>query len=202
MTASIKRNFFSRLLAANRTSFKEPRTAAGRSLGDFHLSAEQPRSAQRCYENEIRQVGDGWSVRLQLGNCDFRLGYRPVARSNYHWSFVLGLTENGWTWIEDSIFLTRLCAAEETEWAFPELCAAGELSSVRFSSRGEFDGFKSKFAPALFQAGAPRRFCLYWIVSENKPFCTDSELVDARRQLKSLHTRLHARYMQRLAQSS
>src|SRR5262249_42351468 len=69
------------------------------------------------------------------------LGYGPVAHSNYHWSFVLGLTENRWTWIEDSIFLTRLWAAEETEWAFPELCAAGELSSVRFSSRDEFDGF-------------------------------------------------------------
>jgi len=201
MTASMKQNFFSRLLAGNRTSFEEPRTAGGRSLGDFHLSAGQPRNARRCYENEIRQIGDGWSVRLQLGNCDFRLGYGPVAHSNYHWSFVLGLTENRWTWIEDSIFLTRLWAAEETEWAFPELCAAGELSSVRFSSRDEFDGFKSKFAAALSEVAAPRRFCLYWIVSENKRFCSDSELVDARRQLKALHPLLHARYLRRLAQS-
>jgi hypothetical protein len=108
ITASMKQNFFSRLLETNCTSLGLPRTAAGRSLGYFHLSAGQPRNARRCYENEIRQIGDGWSVRLQLGNCGFRLGYGPVAHSNYHWSFVLGLTENRWTWIEDSVFLSRL----------------------------------------------------------------------------------------------
>src|SRR2546427_3080396 len=99
-TASLRRNFFSRLLASNRKLFEELRTAAGRSLGDFYLLAEQPRNARRRYENEIRQIGDGWKVRLQLGNCDFRLGHGPVSHSNYHWSFLLGLTEDRWALIE------------------------------------------------------------------------------------------------------
>src|SRR5262249_4380252 len=169
---------------------------------DFHLSAGQPRNARRRYEDEIRRAGDGWSVRLKLGNCNFLLGHEAVAHSNYHWSFILGLPEDHWTGIEDSVFLTKLRTTEETEWAFPEMCVAAELPSVRFSSRGEFDGFKSRFAGDLSEAIPSRRFCLYWIVSENKPFCSDSELVDARRKLKSLHPRLHAGYMQRLARSS
>ena len=199
-TASLRRNFFSRLLASNRKLFEEPRTAAGRSLGDFYLLAEQPRNARRRYENEIRQIGDGWKVRLQLGNCDFRLGHGPVANSNYHWSFLLGLPEDGWALIEDPRFLARLHSADEAEWAFPELCAAGELPPARFSSRGEFDGFKRKFGAAFVESPSSRRFCLYWIVSENKPFCSDGELIDARMRLKTLHPRLHAQYMQRLAQ--
>jgi len=201
-TASLRRNFFSRLLAANRKLFEEPRTAAGRPLGDFYVLAEQPRNARREYENEIRHIGDGWRVRLQLGNCDFRLGHGPVAHSNYHWSFLLGLPEDGWALIEDRRFLARLRSADEAEWAFPELCAVGELPPARFSSRSEFEGFKRKFAPALIESPSTRRFCLYWIVSENKPFCSDGELVDARKQLKALHPRLHAQYMQRLAQVS
>ena len=201
-TASLRRNFFSRLLASNRKLFEELRTAAGRSLGDFYLLAEQPRNARRRYENEIRQIGDGWKVRLQLGNCDFRLGHGPVAHSNYHWSFLLGLPEDRWALIEDPRFLARLRSADEAEWAFPELCAAGELPPARFSSRGEFDGFKRKFGAAFIESPSSRRFCLYWIVSENKPFCSDGELIDARKQLKALHSRLHVQYMQHLAQVS
>ncbi len=199
-TATLRRNFFSRLLAANRKLFEEPRTPAGRSLGDFYLLAEQPRNARRRYENEIRQIGDGWKVRLQLGNCDFRLGHRPVAHSNYHWSFLLGLFEDDWTMIENAGFLARLRSADEAEWAFPELCIAGGLPPARFSARDEFDAFKRKFAAAFIESPGPRRFCLYWIVSENKPFCSDGELIDARMRLKTLHPRLHAQYMQRLAQ--
>jgi hypothetical protein len=202
LTASIKRNFFFRLLAANRKLFEEPRSAAGRSLGDFHILAGQPQSARRRYEDEVRRLGDGWTLRLKLGNCDFLLGHGPVAHSNYHWSFILGLPEDHWTSIEDSAFLTRLRSTEETEWAFPEMCAAGELPSIRFSSRNEFEGFKLRFAGAFSEAAASRRFCLHWIVSENKLFCSDNELLDARRKLKALHPRLHAQYMQRLAQTS
>ncbi len=196
-TASLRRNFFSRLLASNRKLFEELR-----SLGDFYLLAEQPRNARRRYENEIRQIGDGWKVRLQLGNCDFRLGHGPVAHSNYHWSFLLGLPEDRWALIEDPRFLARLRSADEAEWAFPELCAAGELPPARFSWRGEFDGFKQKFGAAFIEPPSSRRFCLYWIVSENKPFCSDGELIDARKQLKALHPRLHVQYMQHLAQVS
>lgn len=199
-TASMQRNFFSRLLAANRSLFEGTNTAAGHSLGDFYLLAGQPRNARRRFETEIRQTGDGWKVRLQLGNCDFRLGHGPVAHSNYHWSFVLGLPKDSWALVEDSGFLARLRAAEEAEWAFPELCTAGELLAARFSSRSDFNAFKLQFAAAITESPAPRRFCLYWIISENKPFCSDSELLDARRQLKALHPRLHARYMQRLDQ--
>ena len=88
-TASLRRNFFSRLLASNRKLFEELRTAADRSLGDFYLLAEQPRNARRRYENEIGQIGDGWKVRLQLGNCDFRLGDGAMAHANYHWSCTI-----------------------------------------------------------------------------------------------------------------
>jgi hypothetical protein len=200
--AALRRNFFSRLLAANRKLFEEPRTAAGRSLGDFYLLAEQPRNARRRYENDLRQTGDGWNIRLQLGNCDFRLGHGPVAISNYHWSFLLGLPEHAWPLIEHPSFLARLRSADEAEWAFPELCAVGELPPTRFSSRGEFDRFKLKFAAALVESPSPRQFCLYWIVSENKPFCSDRELLAARRQLKALHPQLHAQYMQRLEEIS
>ena len=104
--------------------------------------------------------------------------------------------------IEDLRFLARLRSADEAEWAFPELCAAGELPPARFSSRGEFDGFKRKFGAAFIESPSSRRFCLYWIVSENKPFCSDGELIDARKQLKALHSRLHVQYMQHLAQVS
>jgi hypothetical protein len=102
--------------------------------------------------------------------------------------------------IETPGFLARLRSADEAEWAFPELCAAGELPAARFSSRGEFDRFKRQFGAAFIESPSPRRFCLYWIVSENKPFCSDGELIDARKQLKALHPPLHAQYMQRLAQ--
>jgi hypothetical protein len=86
--SSMCRNFFSRLLAVNGALFEEPRTPGGRPLGDFFLLAEQPDNARRYYEKQIRRVGDGWELRLRLGNCDFRLGHARVARSNYHWGFV------------------------------------------------------------------------------------------------------------------
>src|SRR5438093_8426522 len=151
---------------------------------------------------EIRQIGDGWKVRLQLGNCDFRLGHGAVAHSNYHWSFLLGLPDDGWALIEDPRFLARLRSADEAEWAFPELCAAVELPPARFSARREFDGFKRKFGAAFIESPSSRRFCLYWIVSENKLFCSDGELIDSRRQLRALHPRLHVQYMQHLGQVS
>lgn len=197
-TALMRRNFYSRLLAANRRLFEELRTAAGRSLGDFYLLAEQPGNARRRYEKEIRQMGDSWELRLRLGNCDFRLAHGRVARSNYHWSFLLGLPQHGWEWIEDTAFLSRLRDADDSEWAFSELCAAGELPSVRFSTRGEFEEFTSRFAAALAGSTGPRRFCLNWIISENKAFCPDSALLQARMQMKILNSELHSRYMQRL----
>ena len=198
-TGSMRRNFFSRLLAVNRRLFEELRTPAGRPLGDFYLLAEQPNNARRHYEKQIRQVGDGWELRLRLGNCDFRLGHARVARSNYHWAFVLGLPEHSWNLIEDTGFLARLRDAEDPEWTFPEVCAAGELPPPRFSSSDQFKAFKSGFVPALGELCGPRRFCLHWIISENKAFCSDSELIDARIQMKALNSRLHARYMQCLA---
>lgn len=197
-TASIRRHFFSRLLAASRRLFEELHTPAGRSLGDFYLLAEQPNNARRLYEHEVRQLGDGWELRLGLGHCNFRLGHRGAAHSNYHWSFLLGLPEESWERIEDPEFLARLREVEDPEWAFPDVCAAGDLPAARFSTRREFEQFKSRFTVALTESPAPRRFCLYWIVSENKPFCTERELLEARRQMKALNPRLHARYMQRL----
>src|SRR5438128_4175076 len=182
-TASLRRNFFSRLLASNRKLFEELRTAAGRSLGDFYLLAEQPRNARRRYENEIRQIGDGWKVRVQLGNCDLRLGNGPVAHSNYHWSFLLGLPEDRWALIEDPRFLARLRSADEAEWAFPELCAAGELPPARVSSRGEFDGFKRKFAAVLIESPSLGRVCLYCIFSRYQMVCRDCERTGALTQL-------------------
>jgi len=198
-TGSMRRNFFSRLLAVNRSLFEELRTPAGRPLGDFYLLAEQPNNARRHYEKQIRQVGDGWELRLRLGNCDFRLGHARVARSNYHWAFLLGLPKHSWHLIEDSEFLARLRDAEDPEWAFPELCSAGELPPPRFSTSDQFEEFKSRFVPALGELCEPRRFCLHWILSENKAFCSDSELIYARMQMKALNSRLHSGYMQRLA---
>lgn len=197
-TAWMRRNFFSRLLAANRNLFEEPRTPAGRSLGDFYLLAEQPNNARRRYEKEIRELGDGWELRLRLGNCNFRLGHSRAARSNYHWSFLMGLPQTSWGSIEDAEFLAVLRTADDPAWAFPELCAAGKLPPARFSTRGEFERFKSGFAAALTESPAPLRFDLYWIVSENKAFCGDSELLHARMQMKALNPPLHAQYMRLL----
>ena len=185
----MRRNFFSRLLALNRRLFEELRTPAGRPLGDFYLLAEQPNNARRHYEKQIRQVGDGWELRLLLGNCDFRLGHARVARSNYHWAFVLGLPEHSWNLIEDTGFLARLRDAEDPEWAFPEVCAAGELPPPRFSSSDQFKAFKSGFVPAPGELCGPRRFCLHWIISENKAFCSDNELIDTRMEMKALNPR-------------
>jgi hypothetical protein len=197
--SSMRRNFFSRLLAVNGALFEEPHTPAGRPLGDFFLLAEQPDNAWRHYEKQIRRVGDGSELRLRLGNCHFRLGHARVARCNYHWAFVLGLQQDSWNLIEDTEFLVRLRDAETPEWAFPELCVAGELPPPRFSTSVQFEECKSRLVRALCETCEPRRFCLYWIMSENKPFCSDSELINARIQMKALNSRLHAQYMQRLA---
>jgi hypothetical protein len=198
-TSSMRRNFFSRLLAVNGPLFEEPRTAGGLSLGDFFLLAEQPDTARRYYEKQIRRLGDGWELRLRLGNCHFRLGHARVARSNYHWAFVQGLPQDSWNLIEDTEFLVRLRDAEDPEWAFPEVCAAGELPLPRFSTSEEFEEFKSRLVRALGEACEPRRFSIYWIISENKPFCSDGELINARIQMKALNSPLHAQYMQRIA---
>lgn len=198
-TGSMRRHFFTRLLAVNGDLFEDLRTPAGRPSGDFYLLAEQPNNARRHYERQIRRTGDGWELRLRLGNCDFRLQNPRVARSNYYWAFVLGLPEDEWTLIEYTEFVARLREAEDPEWAFPEMCAAGEIPQPRFSTRDEFEKFKSRFASALGELSGPRRFCLHWIMSENKPFCSDNELIQARRQMKALNSCLHAQYMQRLA---
>jgi hypothetical protein len=198
-TRSMRRNFFSRLLAVNGRLFEEPRTPAGRPLGDFYLLAEEPDNARRYYEKQVRRVGDGWELRLRLGNCDFRLGHAGVARSNYHWAFVLGLPQDSWNLIEDTEFAARLRDAEDPEWAFPEVCTAGELPPPRFSTSEQFEEFKSRLVYALGEACEPRRFSIYWIISENKPFCRDNELINARIQMKALNSPLHAQYMQRLA---
>lgn len=198
-TRAMRRHFFSRLLAANRSLFEDLRTPEGRPVGDFYLLAEQPNNARRRYEKQIRQEDDGWQIRLSLGNCDFRLGHVRVARSNYHWSYVMGLPEESWDVIEDGEFLARLRDAEDRAWAFPELCADGAVPSARFSTNAEFLQFKSRFAEALTESSGPQRFCLYWIISENKPWCTGDELLRARREMKALHPQVHSRYMQRLA---
>jgi hypothetical protein len=194
----MRRHFFSRLLAANRSLFEDLRTPEGRPLGDFYLLAEQPNNARRRYEKQIRRADDSWEVRLRLGNCDFRLGHVRVARSNYHWSHVRGLPVESWGVIEDDEFLARLRQAEDPAWAFPELCADGFVPPVRFSTNIEFLQFKSRFADALAESSGPQRFCLNWIISDNKLFCTDDELLRARREMKALHPQLHSRYMQRL----
>lgn len=195
---SLHRNLFSRLLAANRRLFEEFRTPSGRSIGDFHLLAGQPKNARRAFDNEIKKLGDGWRQRLGLGNCDFRLGNLAAARANYRWSYLLGLPEDRWPSIEDLDLLDRLQDAEEREWAFPEICIHRILPPPRFSSRSEFEAFKSEYARAFVEVAGPQRFCLHWIVSENKPFCAENELLEARRQMKALHPHLHQRYMQGL----
>jgi hypothetical protein len=93
----------------------------------------------------------------------------------------------------------RLRDAEDLAWAFPELCADGIVPPARFSTNAEFTQFRSRFAEALIESSGPRRFCLCWIISENKAWCTGNELVRARREMKALHPQLHSRYMQRLA---
>ena len=152
----------------------------------------------RRYEQEMRQFGDGWELRLRLGDCNSRLGHSRAARSNYHWSFLLGLPEESWESIEDAEFLARLREAEDACWAYPEMCACGEIPSARFSSRREFEEFKTRFAAVPTESDAAWRFSFYWIVSENKVFCTHRELLEARRQMKALNPRLHARNMHRL----
>ena len=152
----------------------------------------------RRYEQEMRQFGEGWELRLRLGDCNSRLGHSRAARSNYHWSFLLGLPEESWESIEDAEFLARLREAEDACWAYPEMCACGEIPSARFSSRREFEEFKTRSAAVLTESDAPRRFSFYWVVSENKVFCTHRERLEARRQMKALNPRLHARNMHRL----
>lgn len=197
-TAAIRRNFFTRLLAANRCLPEDLKTAQGRPLGDFYLLSEQPETARRRYEKLIRHVGDGWEPRLRLGNCDFRLGHVRVAHSNYQWSYLLGLPEESWNEIEDREFVSFLQEAENPGWAFAQLCAGGVVPPVRFSTSAEFEQFKVRFAAALIGAPQPRLFCLHWIISENRRFCSDGELLQARRQMKALNPELHARYLQRL----
>jgi hypothetical protein len=192
---SMRRNFFSRLLAVNRNLFEELRTPAGRALGDFHLLADQPNNARRQYEKQIRQADDTWAVRLGLGNCGFRLDQAGPARSNYLRSYLDGLPDEAWKEIEDDEFLSGLWNADYAEWAFAELCADGIVRS-RFTVRADFDEFKSRFQDR-FPEG-PRRFCFYWAVSENRGHCPQEEWLLARRQLKALHPALHARYMRRL----
>ncbi len=68
-----------------------------------------------------------------------------------------------------------------------------------FQPVNQFEEFKSRFVPALGELCGPRRFCLHWILSENKAFCSDGELIYARMQMKALNSRLHSGYMQRLA---
>lgn len=85
-TRAMRRHFYSRLLAANRSLFEDLRTLEGRPVGDFYLLAEQPNNARRRYEKQIRRADDGWEIRLRLGNCDFRLGH--LARGSFQLSLV------------------------------------------------------------------------------------------------------------------
>lgn len=193
----IRSRFFSRLLAANRSLFQELRTPEGRSVGDCYLLADQPNNARRFFEREVKEYGDGWEQRLGLGNCDFRLGNHRAAHSNYRWSFLLGLPIEQWERIEDTGFLERLREVEDTEWAFPEMFIA-ESAPSQFSTRQEFQEFMARFMPSLTDAPPARRFCLYFLISENKAFLLEDDVMQARLQMKALNSRLHQRYMQRL----
>ncbi len=93
----------------------------------------------------------------------------------------------------------RIWPASGLAWE-PELIRIGsKFARRRLDLDSGYKAFKSGFVPAPGELCGPRRFCLHWIISENKAFCSDSELIDARIQMKALNSRLHARYMQCLA---
>ncbi len=200
---SMRANFFSRLLAMNRSLFEDARTAEGRSLGDYYMYAEQPRNARRTYERERLRYGENWEVRLKLGNCNFVDGNIKAARANYRQSFLLGLPSDEVSDIIDAELWQDLTTAEEPDWAFPEAFVEGRFPSPRFTLRAEFDDFVRAFDDLLSDqeladVEKPRQFGVHWVVSENRHFCDDVMLLRSRRAMKALHPRLHAIYMHNL----
>lgn len=202
-SGAMRANFFSRLVALNRSLFEDARTAGGRSLGDYYMYAEQPRNARRSYERERLQYGENWDVRLKLGNCNFVAGDVKAARSNYRQSFLLGLPPDGVPDIVDTELRRDLTTAEDPDWAFPEAFAEGRFPSPRFTIRAEFEEFVRTFVDPLSGEAAseiapPRQFGIHWVVSENRHFCDDVQLLRSRWAMKALHPRLHTIYMHNL----
>ncbi len=200
---AIRISFFSRLLAFNRGLFEDTRTGQGRSLGDFCLRAEQPRNARRLYERELREYGDSWRLRLQLGNCNLLTGDGQAARANYRQAFLLGLPAEHNPQIADAPLRRGLAGADDPDWAFPQAFVEGRFPSPRFTAREEFEAFLRVFLdpragkpdPAV---GEPRLFSVHWVISENRHFCDETTLLTSRRAMKALHPRLHAVYMRNL----
>jgi len=170
--------------------------------------SEQWKGARRCYQKEIQSYGDSWELRLRLGNCNWRAKCWAAARSNYRWAFLLGLPRRCWmnqvhdsepdTWarsIEDPDLIGILRTYEDPDWSFSEACLDRILPGARLPGREEFEKMILPLREKTDSMSGDAKFCLYWMISENKVYCSDELLREVRLGMKALNPRLHGRYM-------
>jgi len=199
----IRKSFFSRLLAANRSLFEETRTKAGRSIGALYLLAGQPKNARRLLGKELKQYGENWQTRLHLGNTNVLLKEIRGARASFRQAYLLGLPESSYEDILEKELCEFLRGVDDTIWAFPEAFVSGTLPSLPFATRWDFDDFLNEFASDWSEVESDpearaHRFFVLLIVSQNRRLCEEKLLVEARKEMKRLNPRLHAEYMQSL----
>jgi len=175
----MRRNFFSRLLAVNRRLFEELRTPAGRPLGDFYLLAEQLTTRGVTTKSRSGKLETDGNSGCPSGIATFASDTH-VARSNYHWAFVLGLPEHHEPHRRHGI-LSRL-RMPKIRMGLSRGCAVGELRRSIFKrdhsrnlSPDLYCARRTLAAPALLSP---------LDISENKAFCSDNELIDTRMEMK------------------
>lgn len=198
---AVRVRFFSRALEANQVPSgpQITRTRQGRSLGEFLLLADRPEEAVRSFEQERKEHGDDWSLSLAIGNCHSKLGAAKAAHGNYRRAFFLGLPVHDYDQIEDPVFQKWLAEVDE-DWPFAEVLLRREMRPMRFGSRAEFEEFTRQF-PIDRNSSPEWQFCRWFAISENRDYCDEALWHRARKRMKSLHPRLHARYMKSLQQS-
>ncbi|MFQ5928387.1 MAG: hypothetical protein ACE5MK_01720 [Acidobacteriota bacterium] len=203
----IKRNFFSRLLAANQLLFQELRTKKGKSIGYLNYLAGYFKRALRSLEKEIKFADNDPKVRLCMANCHFAQGNVLGARLNYREGLLKKLPPTSYREIEDTKVRTYLKNRSDDKWAVVEACIDKLLPVAPFQSAGEFREFLSK-QPSIdsplasdVQTEEPvRHFYCCLVISENKRFAENDLLVRSRKLMKSLHPELHRVYMEKLEQ--
>lgn len=201
--AELRRNYFARMPAESEIAPHRLRTLQGRSIGDFLLLADRPAEALRCYEEEIRRIEDNWELRLKVGNCHFRVGDEKASRSTYRIAWLAGMPPEAFDRMLDRELVIFLLGAEDREWAFAEACVTGVIPSPRYASTEEFRRARSRASvdfgkPEEREEWAPRQFCAFWEISENRHLTSESDWTTARRMMKRLNPRLMAQYLANL----
>lgn len=191
---------FSRVLDAQRTPIwhQTTRTRQGVSLGEFLRLADRTAEAVKSFERERKEQGDEWRLGIAIGNCYSCLGEAKAAYSNYRRAFFLGLPTREYGQIENPRFRSWLEEAEG-DWPFAEVLLRSEMPRMRFDVRSEFEDFCSQF-PRDENKSPEWQFCRCFVISENRQYCEEEDWQQARRQMKVLQPRLHARYMSSLDQ--